>query len=89
MTTSATTTTTTMEYTQMGKFVVADQETDDRLGAFITIENNIVMVGASYDDSAGGILNSPLRRRPHRPPNTNTHSRTNNTFIPQPNHPHP
>jgi hypothetical protein len=54
-TTTTTSATTTIEYTQMGKFVAADQNTNDYLGASIAIENNIVVVGAYGDDSASGI----------------------------------
>jgi hypothetical protein len=50
----STTTTTTVQWTQMGKFVAADPDTDDFLGSSIAIENNIVVVGAWVDDSFTG-----------------------------------
>jgi hypothetical protein len=52
--TTMTSTTTTMEYTQMGKFVADDRETEDGLGASIAIENNIVVVGVWGDDNYTG-----------------------------------
>jgi hypothetical protein len=42
----------------MGKFVAADPATNDVLGRSIAIENNIVVVGASQDNSASGIFNT-------------------------------
>jgi hypothetical protein len=48
------TTTTTVQWTQMGIFVAADRDTNDYLGMSIAIENNIVVVGAYGDDSGTG-----------------------------------
>jgi hypothetical protein len=53
-TTTTTTSTTMVEWTQMGKFVAASRESFDHLGRSIAIENNIVVVGASGDDSYTG-----------------------------------
>jgi hypothetical protein len=47
-------TTTTVQWTQMGKFVAADPDTGDGLGSSIAVENNIVVVGADGDDSNTG-----------------------------------
>jgi hypothetical protein len=46
--------TTTVQWTQMGKFVADDRDTNDHLGSSIAIENNIVVVGVSFDDSTSG-----------------------------------
>jgi hypothetical protein len=48
------TATATIEYTQTGKFVAADRESNDYLGISIAIKNNIVVVGAWGDDSNTG-----------------------------------
>jgi hypothetical protein len=53
-TTNTTTSITTVKFSQNGKFVAADRDTDDELGTSIAIENNIVVVGASGDDSKKG-----------------------------------
>jgi hypothetical protein len=45
-TTNSATTTATVEWTQVGKFVAMDGATHDQLGCSISIENNIVAVGA-------------------------------------------
>jgi hypothetical protein len=55
---SMTTTTATVQWTQMGKFVTADQESNDNLGNSISIENNTVVVGADGDDSTSGFTNA-------------------------------
>jgi hypothetical protein len=52
------TTTTMVEWTQMGKFVASDPAMEDYLGSSVAIENNIVVVGAPVDDSASGIANT-------------------------------
>jgi hypothetical protein len=54
-TTETTSTTTTTVYSQNGKFVADDPANYASLGTSTAIENNIVVVGASYDDSANGI----------------------------------
>jgi hypothetical protein len=48
------TTATTVQWTQMGKFVAADRDTNDYLGSSVAIENNIVFLGAPGDDSDTG-----------------------------------
>jgi hypothetical protein len=55
---SPTTAMTTMEWTQMGKFVAADRNTYYSGGSSIAIENNIVVVGAPEHDSTSGIENA-------------------------------
>jgi hypothetical protein len=53
-TTTNASTTTTVEWTPMGKFVAADRDTDDYLGMSLAIGNNIVVMGAPGDDSNTG-----------------------------------
>jgi hypothetical protein len=50
--------TTTVKWTQVGKFVEDDPAAFDGLGASIAIENNICVVGAPFDDPTSGIVNS-------------------------------
>jgi hypothetical protein len=52
--TNSTTTMGVAEWTQVGKFMAADRDSSDELGFSIAIENNIVVVGASGDDSFKG-----------------------------------
>jgi hypothetical protein len=49
-----TTTRTAVEWTEMGKFVAADREAGDQLGASVAIENNICVAGAFADDGLTG-----------------------------------
>jgi hypothetical protein len=53
-TSNSTTTTSILEWTEMGKFVASDRDTKDWLGSSVAIENNIVVVGAAGDDSFTG-----------------------------------
>jgi hypothetical protein len=46
----------TVEWTQVGKFVSADPETNDHLGTTVAIEDNIVVVGADGDDNYTGAV---------------------------------
>lgn len=48
---SMTTSTTTVEWMQIGKFVAEDQASNEFEGKSIAIENNIAVVGAPVDDS--------------------------------------
>jgi hypothetical protein len=50
------TTTTTVEWSQVGKFMVAERDSNDKLGASVAIENNIVVVGAPGDDDDTGAV---------------------------------
>jgi hypothetical protein len=55
---NSTTTTTEVEWTQVGKFVAADRGAAGGLGQSIVIENNIVVVGAGGDDSTSGLTDA-------------------------------
>jgi hypothetical protein len=52
---SGLTTTTTVEWVLVGKFVPGDRATNNNLGYSIAIDNKIVVVGAWQDDSNKGL----------------------------------
>jgi hypothetical protein len=85
---STTTLTSTVQWTQMGKFVAADPDTGDGLGISIAMENNIVVVGAYGDDSNTGsvyVVDTGLASPPTTAPTTTTPVTPEPTRSPTPN----